>query len=180
MSPLSDANEKTGFRNSWFFKKKINTARDPTECNFDVISQSQKVCIARCKCVSSSLSNCLDLLISTAVLLELEYKCTGWSDGLKCQRRNISRSVSSPKSVTGQVFGAVMALDAISTSASPSECITLISEANSWSQAFQEKLVCYLDAEESHLFSQSMDYGGMVQFFFLAFLYFVWYVYCPL
>ena len=51
-----------------------------------------------------------------------------------------------------------MALDAISTSASPSECITLISEANSWSQAFQEKLVCYLDAEESHLFSQSMDY----------------------
>ena len=77
--------------------------------------------------------NCLDFLISTAVFLKLECKCTGWwSDGLTCQRRGINRSVSFPRSVTGQVFATVRALDTISTSASPSECITLIPETDNW------------------------------------------------
>ena len=29
-------------------------------------------------------------------------------------------------------------------------------------------------------FFQSLDSGGTIQYFFLAFLYFVWYVYCLL
>ena len=41
-------------------------------------------------------------------------------------------SVSSPKSVTGQVFATVRAVDTTSTSASPSVCITLITEADNW------------------------------------------------
>ena len=56
MSFLSnDGNEKilNRFSYNWFFKKKINTVRDPTEGNFDVVSQSQKTCIARIDCVSS-------------------------------------------------------------------------------------------------------------------------------
>ena len=40
--------------------------------------------------------------------------------------------MSSPKSVTGQVLATVRALDTTSTSASPSECITLITEADNW------------------------------------------------
>ena len=122
-----------------FFINFCNTVYEPMECNLDVISQPQKVCIARFNCVSSSLSNCLDFLISTAVLLELEYNCMGWwSDWLKCQRR-IRRLVSSPKSVTRQAFVTVMALDTISTSASPSECITLIPEADNWVPSISRK-----------------------------------------
>ena len=133
------------------------------------------------ECISSSLSNCFDLLIPTVVLLEFKYKCTEWSnDELWCQRRIISRWVSSPRSVTGQVFATVSAMDTISTSASSSECIMLISKAGNWTPSIQEILVCYVYEEESLLFSQSMEYGGMVQLFFLAFLYFVWYVYCLL
>ena len=75
--------------------------------------------------------------------------------------------MSFPTSVTGQVFATVRALDTTSTSASPSECIMLLPEAETGPQAFQEMFV-YVSAEESH---QSMDYGRMVQLFFLAFLY---------
>ena len=50
---------------------------NPAEDNLDVVSQPQKVCIARFGCVSSSLSNCLDFLIPTTVLMGLEYKCIG-------------------------------------------------------------------------------------------------------
>ena len=81
MSFLSyDSNEKilSRFRNPLFFKSFCNTVRDPTKCNLDVVSQPQKVCISRFDCVSSSPSNCVDFLISTAVSLELGYKCTGW------------------------------------------------------------------------------------------------------
>ena len=69
MSFLPDTNEKilNRSRNSSFFKNFWNTARDPTKCNLDVVLQPQKVCIARFECVSSSPSNCLDFLISTAV-----------------------------------------------------------------------------------------------------------------
>ena len=84
ISLLSDANEKilNRFRNFRFFRSFCNTVRDPRECNLHVIWQPQKLCIARFDCVSSSPSNCLDFLISTVVLMELEYKCTGWwSDG---------------------------------------------------------------------------------------------------
>ena len=71
MSFLSDAKKKilSRFQNSWFFKSFCNTVRDPTECNLDVASEPQKVCLARFDRVSSSPSNCLDFLISTAVLL---------------------------------------------------------------------------------------------------------------
>ena len=65
------------FRNSWFFQDFCNTVRHIPECNLDVISPPQKVCTTRFECVSSSLSNCLDFLISTAIFLELECKCTG-------------------------------------------------------------------------------------------------------
>ena len=65
------------FRNSWFFQDFCNTVRHIPECNLDVISPPQKVCATRFECVSSSLSNCLDFLISTAIFLELECKCTG-------------------------------------------------------------------------------------------------------
>ena len=41
-------------------------------------------------------------------------------------------------------------------------------------------LVCYVYVGECLLSSQSRDYGGIVQLFFQAFLYFVWYVYCLL
>ena len=121
-----------------FSKKICNTVRDTTECNPDVTSQPQKLCIARFECVSSSLSNYLDFLISTAVLLELEYKCTGgetvdWSArDEELKKRWRSRSVSSPKSATGQVFAIVRALDTISMFASPSQCITLIPEVDNW------------------------------------------------
>ena len=95
------------------------------------------------------------------------------------KKRWRSRSVSSPKSATGQVFAILRALNTISMFASPSQCITLIPEADNWDPSVS-KNACYVYAEESHLVSQSMDYGRMLKFFFLAFLYFVWYVYCPL
>ena len=97
-----DANEKilSRFRNSWFFKKNCNTVHDATECNPYVTSQPQKLCIARFECVSSSLSNYLDFLTSTAVLLELEYKCMGWwNGGLKCQRWRIEEEMKKQVSV---------------------------------------------------------------------------------
>ena len=81
MSSLSDdVNEKilNRFRNSKFFKHFCNTVHDPTERNLGMVSQLQKVCVARIGCVSSSPSNCLDFLISTAVLPESKYKCTRW------------------------------------------------------------------------------------------------------
>ena len=144
-----------------------------------MISQPQKACITKFECISASLSNFFDFLMSAAVLLELQHNCTGqWSNGLKCQRRRISRSVSSPRSVTGQVFATVRTLDTISTSASPSECITL---TRSWQLGLKhfKKWLRYVSTEERHLFSLPMDYRGMVQFFLLAFLYFV-YVHYPL
>ena len=96
------------------------------------------------------------------------------------KEEEIASVFSAPKSVTGQVFTTVRALDTISTSASPSECITLIPERRIGCQAFQEMLVCYVYGEETHLFSQSMNYGKMIQFFFVAFFYYAWYAYCPL
>ena len=166
MSFLPDANEKdlNRSRNSWFFQDFCTIVRDLTECNLDVLSQPQKVCITRFECVSSSLSNCLDVLISTAVFLELECKCTGWwSDGLKCQRRIISRLVYSPRSATGHVLATVRVLD-----------------KRHWIKHFKKCLVVIFMQKKITFFSQSMDSGGMVHFFFLAFFYFLWYVYCPL
>ena len=81
MSFLSDnGNEKiiNRFWNSWLFQIFCNTLRDPTERNFDVVLQPQNACIARIDCVNLLPSNCLDFLISIVVLLELQYKCTGW------------------------------------------------------------------------------------------------------
>ena len=48
------------------------------------------------------------------------------------KKRWRSRSVSSPKNATGQVFAILRALDTISMFASPSQCITLIPEADNW------------------------------------------------
>ena len=153
---MSDANKKilTRFQNSWFLKRFGDTVRDPTECNLVVVSQQLKVCIARFECISSSLSNCFDLLILTVVLLEFKYKCTEWSnDELWCQRRIISRWVSSPRSVTGQVFATVSAMDTISTSASSSECIMLISKAGNWIPAFKKSCLLCLCRRMSAFFT---------------------------
>ena len=105
-----------------------------------------------------------------------------WSGRLKCQRRRISRSVSSPGNFTGQVLAIVRALDTIFTSTSPSECSTLIPEADNWVlNISRNACLKYLCRRKSPFFTV-MDYRGMVQFFFLAFFYFLyfWYVYCPL
>ena len=161
---MSDANKKilTRFQNSWFLKRFGDTVRDPTECNLVVVSQQLKVCIARFECISSSLSNCFDLLIPTVVLLEFKYKCTEWSnDELWCQRRIISRWVSSPRSVTGQVFATVSAMDTISTSASSSECIMLISKAGNWIPAFKKCLfVMFMQENVCFLHSQGIMEGS--------------------
>ena len=53
-------------------KSFCNTVRDPTECNVDGVAQPQKVYTARFECISSSLSNCFDFLISAAV-----FECSG-------------------------------------------------------------------------------------------------------
>ena len=70
-----------------------------------------------------------------------------WSDTLKCQRRRTSMSLSSPRSVTGQVFPTVRALDTISTSAFPSECHIMNSRFNllvyhcsDWLELYQCKI----------------------------------------
>ena len=81
--------------------------------------------------------------------------------------------VPSPRSVPGQVVATVRALDTISTPTSPSECITLIPEADNWVPSISRNAFLLCLFREKSLFSQSMDFGEMVQFFFLAFLYFV-------
>ena len=74
----------------------------------------------------------------------------------------------------------VRALDTIFKFTYLFECIMLIPESDNWVPNILEMPVSCAYSEESDLFSLSMDHGRMAQFFFLAFLYFVRYVYCPL
>ena len=82
--------------------------------------------------------------------------------------------MSSPRSVTGKVFATDSALNTISKSASPSECIILIPKADHWVPSISRNVFWLYFCRR-----KSLDYGGMVLFIFLAFLYFGWYVYCP-
>lgn len=51
------------------FQKFFKTVRDPTECNFGVVSQQQNTFITRIDCVNLLPSNYLDFLILTVILL---------------------------------------------------------------------------------------------------------------
>ena len=63
------------------------------------------------------------------------------------------------------MFATIKALDTISTSASPSERITLILEVDNWVPSVSKNACLLCLSRRKLLFSQSMDYGGMVQFF---------------
>ena len=75
---------------------------------------------------------------------------------------------STPRSATGKVFATVRALDTISTSASWSECITLITKVDNWVASISRNACLCLRRRKSP-FSQSMNYGGIVKFFLLAY-----------
>ena len=134
-----DANEKilSRFRNFWFFKKICNTVRDATECNPDVTSQPQKLCIARYVSAHH--------WVTTWTSWYQQPFYWNWNTNARggetvdwsardeeLKKRWRSRSVSSPKSATGQVFAILRALNTMSMFASPSQCITLIPEADNW------------------------------------------------
>ena len=162
------------FRNSWFFQDFCNTVRHIPECNLDWYHNHKRYVLQD---LNVSAHHCVTAWTSwyqQPFFWNWNANAQGWlSDRLRCQRRIISRSVSSPRSVTGQVFATFRALDIISTSASPSECFTLIPEADNWvPNSSRNACLLYLCIRKSP-FLQSMNYGGKVQFFFLAFFYFV-------